>query len=423
MQSMATMPTEFGGGSLSDDSEDNEWGKRSSKRSSTRKTGGRRTRARRTVNTVNNGAAANEETEAGLIGHGIGIPPSVPGIRRLRKPVRDRIAWLHDTATGITSAYNKARVSVSVGGGVVYKLPDSGNEWGVTIGLVVAMEPSQNSSISVTVVRYEFAPVGDWDEYLEDYPARSLPHRVLQSTRRFKVDIQSITQAVTVLPLLFWEPGFAGGRPDFFCVGGHLVGQDGDLTMVAPVATSPRLRVTWADIILGGSGVSSVVDMLRRNLQFRLTHWLDKRADQDRCGVIDVISLENVPSSFVYVALGSKWVEEHRDACEYRATSRQHQVSGSCEDFVPIFGYNIQQTVVSSTSAIMGVASSGLMLVTEGVGMAPVTLRWSPNRPGTLHVILGGIEVLGPPQPGGERCTLWSTKRNARAARTKQIMI
>ncbi len=86
--------------------------------------------------------------------------------------------------------------------------------------------------------------------------------------------------------------------------------------------------------------------MVRTNIQYRLTLYLEGRARADRAGTCDALSVDNVPAYFPYLVFGQEWIAAHEGQCRYNVSTSMHEISGSCEDMVPLTGTSCKTTCV-----------------------------------------------------------------------------
>ncbi len=183
--------------------------------------------------------------------------------------------------------------------------------------------------------------------------------------------------------------------------------------MIRPLWTSPQDRFVWAQRLGGGAELSR--SMVRANIQYRLTLYLEGRARADRAGTCDALSVDNVPAYFPYLVFGQEWITAREGQCRYNASTSMHEISGSCEDMVPLTGTSCQTTCVGLNGSSDPATSDGLLVVKSAGTLAEMTLRWTPKRPGVLLIVFGGFTFFGPPDDNGKRGdAIWSSTRNTR---------
>jgi len=340
----------------------------------------------------------------------------ISAFRRRRKTVRDLSEDFSDgmetDAVRITSCVTGSGVQLHVGGSVLFNRDDS---TGIArrIGLVITLPIGQEGTMSaVEMLVYDFIPIDNWDEYGSTYPARDVPHVVLQTAEREVVELSRIERAVTLITPAFWERPFIRLR-DYFLLAGHRTkGSGAQVDAVSPLASSPLLRTRFAHNMLGSQAVAQMVEMIRRNLQYHMTLHLNSRPRVKKEGVLDSLSLDNVPTAWLYQVVGHNWVAAHPDQVSYNAKTRVHCIGGRTADFVSVFGDDIRVTPVSITNSVITEGVDALLTVTPGSGSVPeVLFRWTPKKPGVLLVSLGGVMLQGPVQPDGSRHEVWHAMR------------
>ena len=92
---------------------------------------------------------------------------------------------------------------------------------------------------------------------------------------------------------------------------------------IRPLWTSALGRCVWAERICCGAALT--VRMVRANIQYKLSLYLDSRARPDKAGTCDAVSIDNVPSYFPYVVFGQEWVSEREKRCTYCVNSGVHE--------------------------------------------------------------------------------------------------
>ena len=81
--------------------------------------------------------------------------------------------------------------------------------------------------------------------------------------------------------------------------------------------------------------------------------------------MLDILTIDNVPSAWLYVALGEKWVHDHEAQMYYQPRTRQHRITGCTSDFIYLFGMDIKKTSVSNQS-VLTASVSGVLQIIEG---------------------------------------------------------
>eukprot|EP00961_Rhodomonas_salina_P288341 3896438-Rhodomonas_salina.1 len=64
----------------------------------------------------------------------------------------------------------------------------------------------------------------------------------------------------------------------------------------------------------------------------------------------------------MYCVLGADWVNRHETQFAYKSRTHAHEVSGSCADFVSIFGTDITDTFCGGANDVRGAL---LLIVSE----------------------------------------------------------
>jgi hypothetical protein len=251
------------------------------------------------------------------------------------------------------------------------------------------------------------------EEYKRKYPGRELAHWLLQTEDVFQARPENIKKVAHVAPTTFWES--CNARAQGFCLIGHVQSTPGrDTVTLRQLWTSALERHVWAERLCGGAELS--VRMVRANIQYRLSLFLEGRARADKAGTCDALSLDNVPAHFPYVVFGHDWVAQHEQLCTYSVSTGVHQFAGTCADMVPLTGTSCKTTCVGLNGSGDADTADGLLVVQPASTLAELTLRWTPKRPGVLLLIFGGFAFYGPPvAEGGRGDPLWSTTRNSRA--------
>ena len=331
-------------------------------------------------------------------------------LRRIRKPSQDHSMALKH-GRGILSCVNTENITVKVGRAVSFQSSQS-DGFPFRIGIVVSLQTASNSTFQAELMVYSYAPLPDSDkhEYFRKYSARRVPHCVLQTDLRETVCLSMVTGAVQLHPPLFWEKPHAR-HGDYYLLAGHIhpVPCDDQKDCVSPLCTSPSSRFSWASRIM--SDVPSYVEMLKHNVQLRITTFLETRLRREMAGVLDILTIDNVPSAWLYVALGEQWVRDHEAQMYYQPRTREHRITGCTSDFIDLFGIDIKQTTLSNQSVLTDSVSGVLQIIEGPNGLPEVTMRWSPKQPGLFYVAFGALELLGPVQENGQRNTMWKSNR------------
>jgi len=174
-----------------------------------------------------------------------------------------------------------------------------------------------------------------------------------------------------------------------------------------------------------GVSFSAVTNMMLSNVQHRVNLFLRTRAKAAERGFVPAISVDNIPSSFLYLVFTDRdWFRElaSKGQIKYTARSQLHEFSGTCAEMVPFFGKDIEITEGGGLDGMVTVSVDGpdercrpYLKVTshQERNLAAVTLRSSPSRPGTLLVIFGGLEWWDPDSAKwDDGKPSWDTKLN-----------
>ncbi len=120
-----------------------------------------------------------------------------------------------------------------------------------------------------------------------------------------------------VASLVFWENSSAqaGG----FVVIGHTAPLEAtsseDSLCIYPLFSTPERQFVWVQQLCGGAALA--VNMVRENVQYRLSLYLESRAREDRAGSCNALSLDRVPACFQYMVLGREWILVHEESCKF----------------------------------------------------------------------------------------------------------
>jgi hypothetical protein len=328
-------------------------------------------------------------------------------------------AGMTQGSAGMSGWETETGVSFRIDDFVVFK-SNQGDLAEQHVGLVTGFVMEGSNDVSAALLMYEEAQLRDPSAYAQKFGDRKPAHWILQTTQRITVPVNHILAVANVACLPFWENSNA--RSGGFVVVGHkellsssgvTVG-DNDLVCIRPLSSAPEERFVWARRLGGGAALAT--NMVLANIQYRLSLYLEARARADRAGTCDALSLDNVPAHFPYLVLGREWVRSHESQCKFRASSCVHEISGTCDDLIPLTGTSCLSTLVSLNGGSDERVADGLLVVQAGGPLPHMTLRWSPRRPGVLLIIFGGFAFYGPEDTHGSRGNpLWSSARNSRA--------
>ena len=117
------------------------------------------------------------------------------------------------------------------------------------------------------------------------------------------------------------------------------------------------------------------------------------------------LTVENVPSVFLYWALGRRWFLRRPSQVEFNTVSYMHIFSGTTKDFVPFFGRDLYGILdrgktgnehVNDPRLRVGISVDPTSPTPTGRAIPTVRLKYSMKRPGSLLIQFASLRKWGP---------------------------